>query len=144
MNRKGSRGRMSSRNSGQTRHNPAGGTHRSEYGCDRRWNRQTTAKERLDRIYRIIRHGTSTKIFRIKEMKTEQSDINIDKLLPQFQADMTARAHQGKIEYGDKSFSRDPIELCREVQQECIDTANWAWILWVRLENIKKAIDAAK
>lgn len=77
-------------------------------------------------------------------MKTEQSDINIDKLLPQFQADMTARAHQGKIEYGDKSFSRDPIELCREVQQECIDNANWAWILWVRLENIKKAIDAAK
>lgn len=76
-------------------------------------------------------------------MKTEQSDINIDKLLPQYQDEMTARAHRGKLDYGDRSFSLDPIELCGEVQQECVDISVWAWILWVRLENIKKAINSA-
>tara|TARA_R110000824_G_scaffold102805_4_gene244610 strand:+ start:1905 stop:2099 length:195 start_codon:yes stop_codon:yes gene_type:complete len=44
------------------------------------------------------------------------------------------RMRQGLWEYGDKSFSADPAELQEEIKQELEDVANWAFILWCRIQ----------
>ena len=48
------------------------------------------------------------------------------------------RLEQGAIEYGDKSFHRDPGDLLRELEEEALDFAGWGFILWYRLQRLKK------
>jgi hypothetical protein len=50
------------------------------------------------------------------------------------------RLMDGAEEYGQVSFSKDPVTLVREVQEELMDVTNWAFILWTRLTAIKEAI----
>ena len=39
------------------------------------------------------------------------------------------RCHDGRRRYGDKSFTRSPLELVREVMEEIADIPGWSWIL---------------
>ena len=55
-----------------------------------------------------------------------------------------ARLKQGAREYGDASFSKDPLTLLNEIQQEVLDICGWAWILSERIEGIKSKIVATK
>jgi hypothetical protein len=48
---------------------------------------------------------------------------------------------QGVKEYGNASFDADPLDLVEEIQQELEDTANWAYILWTRLEKTKRKLN---
>lgn len=48
------------------------------------------------------------------------------------------RLEQGQKEYGDKSFCESTSELLDEIQQEVLDIAGWSYILWERLERLKK------
>jgi hypothetical protein len=50
---------------------------------------------------------------------------------------LDAKMKKGFEEYGDGSFSRPPMELIGELQQEAIDLAGWGMILWCRLEDLK-------
>ena len=43
----------------------------------------------------------------------------------------------GHREYGDGSFSRNPVELFDEINEEILDIIGWAFIQWVRLRELK-------
>ena len=54
-----------------------------------------------------------------------------------------ARLERGRAEYEDRSFSRDPVELLEELQQEALDLAGWGSVLWHRLEQMRAALGAS-
>lgn len=58
----------------------------------------------------------------------------------QFSEELQNKLQRGFEEYGDQSFSLPPGQLLAEIQGECLDIAGWGMILWVRLEEIKRAL----
>jgi len=46
---------------------------------------------------------------------------------------------QGQREYGDASFSRPLPDLQREISEELLDVANWAYIMWCRVDAMREA-----
>lgn len=59
---------------------------------------------------------------------------------PEFAEIIRKRLELGQQAYGDRSFSRDPAELVAEVQQELLDVCGWAYVLWIRLEAVRQAL----
>lgn len=53
-----------------------------------------------------------------------------------FAARIRGRLEVGKREYGDSSFRRPMVELVGEIQEELLDVAGWAFILYSRLERL--------
>jgi len=51
---------------------------------------------------------------------------------------LNEKMKKGFEEYGDGSFKRPPIELLDEIEQEAMDIVGWGYILWCRLEELKK------
>lgn len=66
--------------------------------------------------------------------------MNIDTAWRVFASRVEERLKEGQIEYGDKSFAKDPDALITEIQQELEDIAGWGLILWVRLERVRANI----
>ena len=58
---------------------------------------------------------------------------------PAFVEATSARLEAGRRDYGDRSFSRPPEELAREVEEELFDVAAWSFILWTRIRTIREA-----
>lgn len=58
---------------------------------------------------------------------------------PDFVAAASSRLEAGREAYGDRSFSRPPEELAREVEEELLDVAAWSFILWTRIRAIRAA-----
>lgn len=54
------------------------------------------------------------------------------------------RLKRGARQYGNRSFSKDPEELLRELQQEALDLAGWGFILFVRLKRAEQALRNAQ
>lgn len=52
------------------------------------------------------------------------------------------RMERSELTFGDKSYSREPLALLDEIQQELEDVAGWASILWARLDDVKRALEA--
>lgn len=50
------------------------------------------------------------------------------------------RLEKGQISYGDRSFSREPLELLTEIEEEVLDVCTWSWILYCRLDTIRAAL----
>ena len=61
-------------------------------------------------------------------------------MFEQFQHEMRKRDKAGRLEYGDKSYSREPEDLVREICEELVDVANWAAILHAKLQQVQKAV----
>ena len=59
----------------------------------------------------------------------------------EFELAMTLRLQKGHQNYGDKSFSRDPAELLREIQEELLDISGWGYIVWCRMNDMLGALD---
>ena len=59
---------------------------------------------------------------------------------PRFAELVESRQRAGRIEYGDRSFSRDPLELVGEIEEEIADVAGWAFVLFVRLQRVREAL----
>jgi len=57
-----------------------------------------------------------------------------------FVADLQDRLNKGATEYENKSFSKDPLTLVQEIQEELLDVANWSFILYKRMRIIEKAL----
>jgi len=70
---------------------------------------------------------------RIEEL--EYADEFID-----FAASLRDRLSKGADEYGNKSFSKHPVVLLDEIEEELLDVANWSFILFKRIRSIKKAL----
>jgi len=77
-------------------------------------------------------------------MAGEISKSAIKTDFPQFVALIKKRLKAGADAYGDQSFSRNPLELAEEIQQEILDIAGWGWILYHRLQQVKKALRDAE
>ena len=61
---------------------------------------------------------------------------------PLFASLVAKRLEAGRREYGGRSFSREPRELVREVEEELFDVAGWAFILWSRMRDVRVALEA--
>jgi len=59
---------------------------------------------------------------------------------PVFVAEASSRLEAGRLDYGDRSFTLPPAELAREVEEELLDVAAWAFILWTRIRTIREAV----
>jgi hypothetical protein len=59
-----------------------------------------------------------------------------------FSASVRRRLETGREAYGDRSFSADPDELLRELQQEALDLAGWGFVLFRRIEAMRAALEA--
>jgi len=59
-----------------------------------------------------------------------------------FLVEVSRRMERAELTFGDKSYSRDPLELIREVKEELEDVAGWASILWARIDDIERALEA--
>ena len=57
---------------------------------------------------------------------------------------VTRRMRCGHREYGDRSFSAEPLQLIREVQEELEDVCGWSFVLWHRLEAAKRALQGVQ
>lgn len=55
-----------------------------------------------------------------------------------------ARLHKGREEYGDENFSSDPLSLLDEIQEELLDVTAWGYVLWHRLEGLRKRLREEK
>lgn len=56
-----------------------------------------------------------------------------------FFSKLVARLDLGAEEYGSKSFDRPEAELRAEIEEEVLDIAGWAYVLWVRLRRLREA-----
>ena len=63
---------------------------------------------------------------------------------PAFVEATSARLEAGRRDYGDRSFSRPPEELAREVEEELFDVAAWSFILWTRIRTIREATTSTR
>ncbi len=71
-------------------------------------------------------------------MKLEEVDYQNDFI--DFASELQARLRKGADEYENKSFSKDPLTLVQEIQEELLDVANWSFILYKRMRIIEKAL----
>ncbi len=53
------------------------------------------------------------------------------------------RMERGAQVIGERSYSRDPVQLVREIKEELEDVAGWSSILWSRLDDLEKALETA-
>lgn len=53
---------------------------------------------------------------------------------------VSERLEKGAIAYGNKSFSREPTELLREIDEEIADICGWSFILHVRVRRLIDSI----
>jgi hypothetical protein len=60
---------------------------------------------------------------------------------PGFVAAVSQRLEKGREAYGDTSFDKPIIELLGEIEQECLDLTGWGFILWVKLQSMKRLHD---
>jgi hypothetical protein len=61
--------------------------------------------------------------------------------LDRFVARLRARLEAGATTYGDTSFTRPAAELVDEIQQELEDVAGWGFLLWIRLDRLRGAVE---
>jgi hypothetical protein len=67
------------------------------------------------------------------------SDVSLKAIKEQFPGyceRIKTRLEVGARTYGDKSFSREPVELLEEIQQEIDDISGWAFVLHCRVKAI--------
>lgn len=57
---------------------------------------------------------------------------------PDFVEQARGRLQAGREVYQDRSFARPPAELVGELQAEALDLACWGYVLWVRLEELRR------
>jgi hypothetical protein len=53
------------------------------------------------------------------------------------------RLEQGRTAYGDRSFSKEPTELLREIEEELLDVCAWSFILWHRIRRMREIVEGA-
>ena len=70
-----------------------------------------------------------------------QEPLDIEVAYASFSTGVIDRLSMGRKEYGDRSFSKDPLELLREIDEELMDVCGWAFILHTRIESIREALN---
>jgi len=63
---------------------------------------------------------------------------------PSFMEAVGARLETGRTTYGDRSFTLPPERLAGEVEEELMDVAAWAFILWNRVRGLRVMLTPEK
>ncbi len=71
-------------------------------------------------------------------MKRSKRAIEWD--YPEYSQQLLDRLKAGAKQYGDVSYERAAGDLVEEIQQELLDVSGWAFILWTRLEELKRKV----
>ena len=74
-------------------------------------------------------------------MQTSLSLKAIKEDFPGYCERIKARLEVGAQSYGDASFTRTPLELLEEIEQEILDIAGWSFILCHRVQKMKESLD---
>lgn len=61
--------------------------------------------------------------------------------LGRFVQRLRTRLEAGAATYGDRSFTRPAADLVDEIQQELEDVCGWGFLLWIRLERLRSAVE---
>ena len=72
-------------------------------------------------------------------MKGSVPEVPAESLDPEIEAfvsNLRRRLYEGKLEYGDESFTRKFDELHRERLEEAFDVAGWSFVLWAKLKRL--------
>jgi len=80
---------------------------------------------------------------RKRKVATPISDEALRSEFPGWTDKIRARCENGKLDYGDKSFSKEPLQLIEELKQECLDIPGWSFILYCRLCAIERTLTEA-
>lgn len=72
---------------------------------------------------------------RIEGLVTKLNQKHKIKDMSEFIDGIAKRLDEGANEYGDKSYSKDNVELLEEVRQELYDIPGWLTIFQVKIEN---------
>jgi len=67
--------------------------------------------------------------------------IEWEQLYPIFIDKILSRLKIGAQSYGDTSFSYSPSLLGKNIEEEILDICGWSFVLWVRLQQLKKVLD---
>lgn len=73
-------------------------------------------------------------------METPISDEAIS-TFDAFTAQVRSRLDRGRQDYGDSSFDRPLGDVLRELSEEALDIAGWGFIVWARIERLKRTLD---
>jgi hypothetical protein len=57
-----------------------------------------------------------------------------------FRRALDIKVEDGAVRYGNKSFTLPVLSTLDEIEAEMLDICGWSFILWCRLQGIKKAI----
>jgi hypothetical protein len=57
---------------------------------------------------------------------------------------LRARLEAGAAEYGDLSFQKTTPTLLDEIQQELEDVSGWAFILWAKIDRLRRAAETVQ
>lgn len=59
-------------------------------------------------------------------------------------AALKEKLRKGAEEHGERSFELSGSRLIEELQAECLDLAGWGWILWDKLQRLKRKVQQAE
>lgn len=64
-----------------------------------------------------------------------EGDLNrIERSLrSEFLESLSCRLEAGAAQYGNKSFAKNTAQLKNEMEQEILDIAGWAYVMWAKL-----------
>lgn len=68
------------------------------------------------------------------------SDAAISLLFPEYCSKIASRLRAGADTYGDESFGKGYLQLLEEIESEILDISGWSFVLWVRLQDIKRKL----
>jgi hypothetical protein len=60
-------------------------------------------------------------------------------LYPAFVTQIGQRLERGRVAYGDSSFAKPLPQLVDEIQEELLDVAGWAFVMWQRVMALRGA-----
>lgn len=52
----------------------------------------------------------------------------------EFLESLSCRLEAGAAQYGNKSFAKNTAQLRNEMEQELLDIAGWAYVMWAKLK----------
>ena len=77
-------------------------------------------------------------------MTAPKSEHALDHLWGPFIKHVFSRLENGKLTYGDASLDKSPELLLMEIEQELFDQAGWSFIMWCRLQDVKRKLAQLK
>ena len=60
---------------------------------------------------------------------------------PEFAEQVRAKLARGQVIFEDRNFSKNPVDLMHEVQEELVDVMGWSFLVWSRLQAMREALE---